>query len=581
MIALKKLYLNVGILTESLINKPKKYKMKNTKTGNSLLFRIIKSAPLFIILLQSTFLFSQNDDNINSRDILYLTSGGKLIPQQAIMDIRHYTIALEVDMINHSINGATEVSLNLSKKTDTLLLDLIHLYTVTKVKVNNKPASFYQHDDKIFITNAPGFEVGNQKVLVEYNGIPPVAIKPPWDGGFTWAKDKNGNDWMSINIQGEGGKMYYPCKDHPSDEPNEGADLEITIPSNLMVAGPGLLMGVTTKKNKSTYHWKTNYTISNYCILFNIGKYKVIKDEYTTVLGTKVPIEYYILEVDTMHAKKVIETKKRDSKILEKYFGEYPWAKEKIGIAEVPNSGMEHQTMITFDNKFSYKTINGQEYSGNLFHEYAHEWWANKVTNKDWGHMWIQEGIGTYAEALAMLEIGGETAYDQIIAGHRKNARNRMPIVPDVDEATEELVYSGGDIYGKGSFFMHSLRYVIGDEIFFPTLKKLATDTKYTYDNFVTTTDVEQLFSNASNKNLKPFFDFYLRTTKVLDITIKEVGFQTFQIKVNNFFMDLPYDITANGKMTRTIIPKEGIIVNSATPPQVDAKGNYLKKITL
>jgi aminopeptidase N len=307
----------------------------------------------------------------------------------------------------------------------------------------------------------------------------------------------------------------------------------------------------------------------------------VIKDEYTTVLGTKVPIEYYVLEVDTIHAKKVIETRKRDSKILEKYFGEYPWAKEKIGIAEVPNSGMEHQTMITFDNKFSYKTINGQEYSANLLHEYAHEWWANKVTNKDWGHMWIQEGIGTYAEALTMLEIGGETAYDEIIAGHRKNARNRMPIVPDVDEATEELVYSGGDIYGKGSFFMHSLRYVIGDEIFFPTLKKLATDTKYTYDNFVTTTDVEQLFSNASNKNLKPFFDFYLRTTKVLDITIKEVGFQKFQIKVNNFFMDLPYDVIANGKMTRTIIPKEGIIVNSATPPQVDAKGNYLKKITL
>ena len=128
------------------------------------------------------------------------------------------------------------MSLNLSKKTDTILLDLIHLYTVTKVKVNNKAASFYQHDDKIFITNATGFEVGNQKVLVEYNGIPPVAIKPPWDGGFTWAKDKNGNDWMSINIQGEGGKMYYPCKDHPSDEPNEGADLKITIPSNLMVA---------------------------------------------------------------------------------------------------------------------------------------------------------------------------------------------------------------------------------------------------------------------------------------------------------------------------------------------------------
>jgi len=542
---------------------------------------LIAICTIVIFLLQSVVALSQNDDNINSRDILYLTSGGKLHPLQAIMDIRHYTIKVEVDLAKQSISASTEVSVNLSKKTDTILLDLIHLYAVTKVKVNNKVASYYQHDDKIFITSPIGFETGNQKVYIEYNGIPPVAVKPPWDGGFTWKKDSAGFDWVSINIQGEGGKMYYPCKDHPSDEPNEGADVIVTVPSHLVVAGPGLLQNVTTKKNKSTYHWKTNYTISNYCILFNIGKYKVYKDELTTIAGTKVPIEYYVLEVDTAHAKKVIETKKRDNKILEKYFGEYPWAKEKIGIAEVPNSGMEHQTMITFDNKFSYKTINGQDYSANLFHEYAHEWWANKVTNKDWGHMWIQEGIGTYAEALAMLEIGGEAAYDEIIAGHRKNARNRMPIVPAVNEATEEDVYSGGDIYGKGSFFMHSLRYVIGDEVFFPTLKRLSTESQYTYDNFVTTNDVEKLFSTAAGKDLKPFFDFYLRTTNVLEVNIKEVGFQKYQIKINNSFMPLPFEITANGQTSRTIISKEGITVSSALPPQVDAKGFYLKKVTI
>ena len=536
---------------------------------------------MVMLSMASLKAYSQNDDNINSRDISYITTGGKLHPLQAIMDIRHYTIKLDVDLAKQSISGSTEVSLNLSKKTDTILLDLIHLYKVTKIKVNNKITSFYQHDDKIFINAAAGFAVGNQKVYIEYNGIPPVAIKPPWDGGFTWKKDSAGYDWVSINIQAEGGKMYFPSKDHPSDEPNEGVDLKITVPSHLVVAGPGLLMNTSTKNNKSTYHWKTNYTISNYCILFNIGKYKVYKDELTTILGNKVPIEYYVLEVDTMHAKKVIATKKRDNQILEKYFGEYPWAKEKIGIAEVPNSGMEHQTMITFDNLFRYKTINGQEYSDNLFHEYAHEWWANKVTNKDWGHMWIQEGIGTYAEALAMLEIGGEPAYDEIIAGHRRNSRNRFAIVPAGDEITEKEVYAGGDIYGKGSFFMHSLRYLIGDEIFFPTLKKLATEPQYTYDNFVTTMDVEKLFSTAAGKDLKPFFDFFLRTTNVLDITVKEVGFQKFQIKQNNFFMPLPFEITANGQTKRTIIPSEGIVVNSALVPLVDAKGNYLKKVTL
>jgi aminopeptidase N len=523
---------------------------------------------------------SQNRDNINNRDILYLTSGGKLNPLQAIMDIKHYSIELDVDIAKQSIAGFTEVSLNISQKTDTLLLDLIHLYKVTKIEVNGMNSLFSQKDDKIYITSNLGFEIGNKIVKIEYTGIPPVAIRPPWDGGFTWVKDVAGNDWMSINIQGEGGKMYFPCKDHPSDEPNEGVDMKITIPSNLVVAGPGLLISVKTKKNKSTYHWKTNYTISNYCILFNIGKYKVAKDTYTTIEGNKVPIEYYVLEADTAQAKKVIELKKRDTQILEKYFGEYPWAKEKIGIAEVPNSGMEHQTMITFDNKFKYKTINGQKYSDNLFHEYAHEWWANKVTNKDWAHMWIQEGIATYAEALAMLELGGEVAYNAIIDGHRRGVKNRKAMVLG-DEVTEEEVYSGGDIYGKGSFFMHSLRYLIGDEVFFPTLKSLATNPKYTYDNFVTTDDVEKLFSTSSGKNLKPFFDFYLRTTDVLDVNVKEIGFQKYQVKINNFFMPLPFDIIANDKINKVIIPAEGIIINSAYSPQVDPKGFYLKKITI
>jgi aminopeptidase N len=541
---------------------------------------LFKSGSIFILLFQFLIVNSQNNPTVNSRDLSYLTSGGKLLPLQAIIDIRHYTIALDIDIKNQSITGFVEVTLNLSKKTDTILLNLVHLYTVTKISVNKKAVLFDQHDDKLFITNAAGFKIGNNKINIEYNGIPPVAVKPPWDGGFTWTKDAGGNDWVAINIQSEGGHMYFPCKDHPSDEPNEGVDMKITVPSNLVVAGPGLLMNVTTKKNKSTYYWKTNYTISNYCVVFNIGKYKVVKDVYTTIKGTRVPIEYYVLEVDTMHAKKVIETKIRDTRILEKYFGEYPWAKEKIGIAEVPNPGMEHQTMITFDNKFIYTKVGGQEYSANLFHEYAHEWWANKVTNKDWAHMWIQEGIATYAEALAMLELGGEAAYSEIIAGHRRGVRNRKAMVLG-DEVTEEEVYSGGDIYGKGSFFMHSLRYLIGDEVFFPALKKLATDPAYTYDNFVTTDDVEKLFSNASGKDLKPFFDFYLRTTNVIEVSVKEIGFQKYQVKITNFFMPLPFDIAVNDKISKLVIPKEGIIVNSVSPPQVDAKGFYLKKVTI
>ena len=194
--------------------------------------------------------------------------------------------------------------------------------------------------------------------------------------------------------------------------------------------------------------------------------------------------------------------------------------------------------------------------------------------------MWIQEGIATYAEALCFFELGGQEAYDKIINTHKRGVKNKKAMVQG-EELTEEETYSGGDIYGKGSFFMHSLRYLIGDAIFFPTLKKLATDPAYTYDNFVTTTDVEQLFSKASDKNLKPFFNFYLRTTEVLDINIKETGYQKYLVKINNYFMDLPMEVTIDGKTQKMSIGKDGLSTMSNTPPVIDAAGYYLKKITL
>jgi aminopeptidase N len=538
-----------------------------------------RTIPTSFFLLFFLCFFAKNALAQN-RDISYMSSGGKLHPLQANMDIRHYTIILDVDIDKKTIFGSTEIDMILSKPADTILLDLVYLLKVEKVKANDKQVNFQHVKDKIYITSTSPFQAGKQKITIFYGGEPPVAVKPPWFGGFTWTKDRSGNPWVAINCQKEGGRLYFPCKDHPSDEPNEGVDLFITVPASLVVAGPGLLMDVKTKKEKKTFHWKTNYTISNYCILFNIGKYEVISKDYKTIDGNIVPIQYYVLQEDTAQAKKIIELKERDSRVLEKYFGEYPWVKEKIGIAAVPNPGMEHQTMITFQNKFDYTDIGGQPYSANLFHEYAHEWFANKVTNKDWAHMWIQEGIATYAEALIHFELGGQAAYDDIINRHRRSIRAKKPMVGG-EELSEDETYNGNDIYTKGSFFMHSLRYVLGDEVFLPTLKKLATDPKYTYDQFVTTQDVEQLFSMEAKQDLKPLFDFYTRTNDVLDIAVKEVGAGKFTIKLNNFFMALPMDITTEKGTTKMLIPKEGITVQSAFPPQVDLKNNYLKKISI
>ncbi|MEJ7626234.1 MAG: M1 family metallopeptidase [Ferruginibacter sp.] len=526
-----------------------------------------------VLLLLFTVLFF----SLRAQD---LKSGGKLKAEQAIMDIRHYTLVLDVDPDQKTINGYTEIDLNLKQSTNSLLFDLWHELTINQVWVNSKSVKFeHTENDLVKIALVKEQPAGKVKVKIAYGGKPGIAARAPWTGGFQWEKDKKGNPWIAITCQGEGAKIYFPCKDHPSDEPNEGVDMMITVPKGLVVAGPGLLQKVTTKKDKSIYHWKTNYTISNYCILFNVANYKIAKRIYTTVNGNKVPMEYYVLEENVDKAEKLLDLYEQSAHILEKYFGEFPWVKERIAASETPHLGMEHQTNIAYGNKYKYTKLGNKDFDWLLHHEFGHEWWANKVTNRDWAHMWIQEGICVFGDAMAIREIEGEEAYLKKMQQTARSTQNRIPIVQG-DEIDSDQAYHG-DIYGKGAFFMHTLRYVMGDDIFFPTLKKLATDPQYTYDNTVVTSDVEKLFSSAYGKSLDPLFKLYLYTNDKVEIHIKQTGDDKYLVKLLNLDMALPLNIITDAGKQKIIVDKKGISVTSKTALQVDPDVYYFKKVTI
>ncbi|MBU3745249.1 MAG: M1 family metallopeptidase, partial [Sediminibacterium sp.] len=165
-----------------------------------------------------------------------MSSGGVLDPLQADMDIRHYDIRLRVNTTEKTLDGYTEVSIVLAKPADTILLQLIDAYKISQVTLNNQPVTFQHNNHRILIWGKQPIPSGKQVVKVLYAGNPPIAIRPPWQGGFTFTKDSGGNPWMSINSQFEGGKIYFPCKDHPSDEPNEGVDFYITVSQGEVVA---------------------------------------------------------------------------------------------------------------------------------------------------------------------------------------------------------------------------------------------------------------------------------------------------------------------------------------------------------
>jgi len=503
--------------------------------------------------------------------------GGKLKPEQANVDILHYTIDLALDIPGRSVAGSTTILCRMKEPAAALLFDLMDSFRVSKVLVNGKPAAFTHQNHELHITGASAWPAGPVTVKVDYAGHPMIARRPPWDDGFTFTTDSTGHPWVAVTAEGTGGKIFFPAKDHPSDEPDEGVDMTITVPRGLVVAGPGLLQGVKTKGDKSSYHWKTSYPINNYSIVFNVGDYTVVSREYTTIDGHKVPMQFYVLKEHADKAPHQLELLARFARVKEKYFGEYPWVKEKIGIVETPHLGMEHQTMNAYGNKFRYTTVGGQDFDGLMNHEFGHEWWGNKVTAGDWADYWIHEGIGTFGDALYTRDMEGEAAYEKYFQRIAPRIRNDKPIVLGKDITEDEAYHP--DIYPKGAFFMHTLRYVIGDSIFFPTLKHLATDSNTTYTHTASTADVERLFSHASGIDLSPLFHLYLYTTDKLEIDVRQTGATQYLVRLLNIDMPLPLEITTDKGSRRVMVDKKGVAVSSETMPLVDSRVFYLKKV--
>nr|WP_067059536.1 M1 family metallopeptidase [Mucilaginibacter sp. L294] len=507
------------------------------------------------------------------------TSGGKLKPEQAIMDVRHYTVALNMDFAKKSIDGSTVIDVIMAQPTKVLILDLMDSLHVSIVTVNGKKEAFEHKNGLITINTAKQLPAGKASIKVVYGGRPRIAKNPPWDDGFTWTQDSTGHPWLAVTAEGTGGKIFFPCKDHPSDEPNEGADMLITVPKDLVVAGPGILKGVSKKGSTATYHWQTKYSINNYSIVFNVGDYKMVTGSYKSVAGNTVPVQFYVLKYHADKGPHFIGMVIQAAQEKEKYFGEYPWAKEKLGIAETPHLGMEHQSMNAYGNKFRYTKVGGQDFDRLMYHEFGHEWWGNKVTARDWADYWIHEGIDTYADALPILDLEGKEAYIKHFKQSAFSIANKQPIVlgKDIDE---ESAYNN-DIYTKGAYFMHTLHYVMGDTLFFATLKGFATDPNFTYDHQNVTDDVEQYFSKAYGKSLKPLFDFYLRTTNKLEVSVKARPRDKYVITLLNIGTELPVDVTTDAGTKRMALTPKGITVESKTTPAIDADGWYLKKVIL
>ena len=256
-----------------------------------------------------------------------LSSGGPLSANQKAMDVSHYTLDIKVDPYKETIGGSVKINFKLLQQVNPIELDLKDGFVVSGALIDGMSLSYKHQNNKIYIEN-PGIDLFSEHVVeIKYGGKPPEALNPPWEGGFTWERSKDGSPWVGVSCQANGAHIWYPCKEHPSDKPN-GADIFVTVPDPLMVISNGLLQSVVSQKNKwSKWHWKTNYPISTYNINITIGSFLTVEKE-AYILNEPLSLVYYVLPEMEQGAEGLLDEAEEHIRFYASHFGQYPWIDE-------------------------------------------------------------------------------------------------------------------------------------------------------------------------------------------------------------------------------------------------------------
>ena len=455
-------------------------------------------------------------------------------------DVRTYTIEVTPDYNSKTISGEVWISFRAKSGTNKIMqIDLQEPLVIDSIfSHNNLSVKKYWREGNVYFidfgntpfktTSDPGSKALNTYSLkISYHGKPKEAVNPPWGGGWIWKKDAKGNPWMSVACQGLGASVWYPCKDHQSDEPDLGATLCITVPDSLSAVGNGNLVEKKSNNNgTNTWIWEVKNPINNYNIIPYIGKYSNWSDVYEGEKGN-LNCSYWVLENDLEKAKKQFERDVHPMlKAFEYWFGPYPFYEDGYKLVEAPHLGMEHQSATAYGNKFMNGYLGG-DLSGTgwglkwdfiIVHESGHEWFGNNITSNDLADMWVHEGFTAYSETLFTQYHYGKEAGNDYVIGTRSKIRNDKPIIA-VYGVNQE---GSGDMYYKGSNMLHTIRQVINDDSLFRQI--LRGLNKTFYHQTVTTKQVENYFSRVAKKDLSQIFDQYLRTTNIPELEYKITG---------------------------------------------------------
>jgi len=503
---------------------------------------------MFIIAILMFISFSSFSQEFTRADTLR----GSITPERAWWNILHYDLNVTPNASEKSIEGSNTITYEVLKPKNIMQIDLQSPMKIDKVLQDGKPLQYTSDGNAHFINIQKTQVVGEENTITIYfSGKPREAIRPPWDGGFTWAKDSNGKDFIANSNQGIGASVWWPLKDHPSEEPDNGVTISVTTPKDLMDVSNGRLKEVIENADSKTWVWEVENTINSYSVNLSIGDYVHFGHKYQGENGI-LDMDYYVLRENEAKAREQFKQAPMMMEAFEYWFGPYPFYEDSYKLVETPYLGMEHQSSVTYGNNFANGYL-GKDVSGSgwgmkfdfiIIHESGHEWFANNITNKDVADMWIHEGFTSYSENLYLDYHFGKKASSEYVIGVRNNVVNEKPIIIGDYNVNKS---GSGDMYYKGANVLHTLRQLIADdEKWRQVLRGL---NKEFYHQNVTTKQIEGYINDKSGIDLAEFWDQYLRTIMIPKVEYSIEG-NTMKFRyvdiVKNF--EMPIIAIVNGE---------------------------------
>lgn len=488
----------------------------------------------------------------------FADSGGPLKPEQAAYDVGYYFLDLNIDPETQTINGSLQCDVLIINSIDSLLLDLDDVFTISGIEMSINNSNYsevgYIHSNKLINIHIPEDVQANDMVSckIYYNGAPRISQGPPWDAGFVWESTSIGNPWIGVACEFEGGDLWWPCKDHPSDEP-DSMNISLTVPDPLVCVSNGQYLGFDNNGDgTTTYNWFISVPINNYNVTFYAADFQLIESEYESTIGNNIPFMFWVLPEDYETAVNYMNVFQQEFDFLEQICGPFPFGTDKHGWAHAPYWGMEHQSIIAYGHDF---TVSNWGFDYIHYHELAHEWWGNLLTAKNWADVWIHEGIATYTEALYVEHLSGMDAYFEFMRYHQPYP-NVSPLAP-YEEMTVSDAFNFLDPYIRGASVMHTLRYHLGDDQFFELLKRWAYPDPDDLGNedgrqcrLVDTEDLKIQAEEVTGAELDPFFTVFFREASFPQLRVtKEFDQTNFEwLTEQNVPLDLNVPITINGE---------------------------------